>query len=424
MTARMTAGMTAPSPIAILLIDTGNEWGGGTNSMLELLKRADPARLRFRVCLYTDSRKGGGGERLTEALGRLGIEAIVLPPLRQPLWAKLGKEMLRLAFFWSPFWRKRALWQVERRWRIEPRAREIAQLARKLGVDLLYLNNQPSSNAEGYLAARAAGIPVVQHCRIDTDLIPGEVALANESACALICVSHGVLESMARQGIRRELLHCVHNGIDVDSLDRDSPLLPPEEQRRRASSRTFTIGTVGNLMPRKSIDHLLRAAALIKARGEPAPRVLVVGDGAERLPLEALAAQLGLENDVEFLGFLADPLPVVAGMDVFAFCSSKEGFPRVVLEAMALGKPVVSSDVVGPQEAVAHGTTGFLYPHGDVEALAGHLLALRRDPALRERLGAAGRARVAQHFSIQSYVTGVSRILASCAPAPGDGSRR
>src|SRR5690606_10956266 len=97
MTARMTAGMTAPSPIAILLIDTGNEWGGGTNSMLELLKRADPARLRFRVCLYTDSRKGGGGERLTEALGRLGIEAIVLPPLRQPLWAKLGKEMLRLA---------------------------------------------------------------------------------------------------------------------------------------------------------------------------------------------------------------------------------------------------------------------------------------------------------------------------------------
>jgi glycosyltransferase involved in cell wall biosynthesis len=400
------------TPATVLLLDTGNEWGGGTNSMIELLKRIDRSRFRVVCCFYSDYRKGAG-ETLTRTLSALGIEAHVLPPLAQPAAAKLAKEALRLLLFWSRGLRRRALWQVDRRWRIDVRARQVAGLARSQGARLLYLNNQPSSNFEGYLAARLARLPVVQHCRIDTELLPAEAAIVNETAAAVVCVSEGVLESMAAQGIRRDLLSCVHNGIDPGDAAAVRPALAPDR---------FTFGTVGNLMPRKSVQHLLMAAARMKQLGEGGFRVLIVGDGAERARLEALAASSGLSDEVQFLGFLAEPLPIVAAMDVFAFCSLKEGFPRVILEAMALGKPVVSADVVGPREAVADGTTGFLYRHGDIEALATLLIRLRQDAALRQRLGAAARERVQRLFSIEAYVSGVSRVLAS--PLRADGTPR
>ena len=400
------------APAVILLLDTGKEWGGGTNSMLELLKRADRARFRFVGCFYSDYRKGAG-ERLTEALARLGVKAFVLPPLPQPAWAKLAKELARVAFFWSRALRLRALWRIEKRWRIDVRAAQIAALAREAGAQLVYLNNQPASNHEGYLAAQRLGLPAVQHCRIDAELLPREAALVNAAAKAVICVSRGVLESMARQGVRREFLACVHNGVDLAAVPAPAP-----------ASEVFTIGTAANLVPRKSVDHLLRAAARMKALGESGFRVLVLGDGPQRGALEALAAQLGLGAEVRFAGFVEEPLPALAAVDVFAFCSRKEGFPRVLIEAMALAKPVVSADVVGAQEAVEDGKTGFLYPHGDVEKLAALIIALRRDADLRRRLGAAGRERAARHFSVEAYVTGVSRLLATALPAPSDGRPR
>ncbi|HEX7055244.1 MAG TPA: glycosyltransferase [Burkholderiales bacterium] len=385
----------------VLLLDTGNEWGGGTNSMIELLKRADRSRLRFVCCFYSDYRKGSG-DSLTRTLERIGIASHVLPPLPQPHAAKLLKEALRLVFFWSRALRRRALWKVDRRWRIDVRARQIAALAREQGAELLYLNNQPSSNFEGYLAARLTGLPVVQHCRIDAELLPAEAAMVNRTAAAVICVSEGVLESMAEQGIRRELLCRVHNGIDL----RDTTAIAAP-----GAGELFTIGTVGNLVPRKSVHHLLMAAARMKQLGESGFRVLIVGDGAERRRLETLAASSGLRDQVRFLGFVGEPLPLIAEMDVFAFCSRKEGFPRVLLEAMALGKPVIAADVIGPREAVEDGATGYLYRYGDIEKLASLLIALKRDPALRQRLGAAALERVQRLFSIESYVSGVCRVL-------------
>jgi L-malate glycosyltransferase len=399
--------VSAARPQTVLLLDTGNEWGGGTNSMIELLKRAARSRFRFVCCFYTDYRKGAG-DTLTCTLANLGIETHVLPPLSQPRSAKLLKEVLRVAFFWSRALRRRALWYVDRHWRIEPRARQIANLASKIAAELLYLNNQPSSNFEGYLAARLARLPAVQHCRIDSELLPAEATIVNETASAVICVSEGVLESMAAQGIRRELLSCVYNGIDVSEVSKVKAALVSDK---------FTIGTVGNLMPRKSIHHLLQAAARLKNLGETGFRVLIVGDGTERKRLETLVASEHLHEEVEFLGFLEEPLPVMAAMDVFVFCSQKEGFPRVVLEAMALGKPVVSSEVVGPAEAVDEGTTGFLYPYGDVGKLAVLLIGLKRDASLRQRLGTAARERVQRLFSIDHYVSGVSRVLTSGLPA-------
>ena len=92
-------------------------------------------------------------------------------------------------------------------------------------------------------------------------------------------------------------------------------------------------------------------------------------------------------------------------------CSSSEGLPRVLLESMASSKPVVGSDVTGTRELVVHDETGLLYAYGDVPALSAALRRLLSDPALRERMGQAGRQRVVDHFSIEAYVAGVSAVL-------------
>jgi glycosyltransferase involved in cell wall biosynthesis len=98
-------------------------------------------------------------------------------------------------------------------------------------------------------------------------------------------------------------------------------------------------------------------------------------------------------------------------MDICVLCSSKEGLPRVVLEAMLAAKPVIGSDVTGTRELVAHNESGLLYICGDVPALAGALRRLLADEALRLTMGAAGRRRVVEKFSIETYVAGVAEVL-------------
>jgi glycosyltransferase involved in cell wall biosynthesis len=98
-------------------------------------------------------------------------------------------------------------------------------------------------------------------------------------------------------------------------------------------------------------------------------------------------------------------------MDVCVLCSSKEGLPRVLLEAMLAAKPVVGSDVTGTRELIINEATGLLYPYGDVKALTAALRRMLCDASLRRAMGDAGRRRVEAEFSIDAYVTGVDQVL-------------
>lgn len=388
-------------PRNILLLDTGNEWGGGTNSMIELVKRLDPARFRITACFYRNYTKADS--TLEKELAAIGVPLRLLPTRRQPLWAKLAKEVARGLLAWHRPWRQAAVFAVERAWRVRPRARALTALLRTGGYDLLYMNNQPASNLEGYLAAEAAGLPVVQHCRIEPKLNAFECATVNRTARRIVCVSQGVADALIAQGVRPELCQLVHNAIDGGQA------LPAAVPLPDLPAGMTVIGAIGSLIKRKSLDQLLRAVASLPQRATIG--VLIVGEGVERGALEALAAQLGLTRQVVFAGFQKQPLPWLAAMDIFALPSAQEGLPRVILEAMLLGKPVVASDIVGSRELVAHGQTGFLHAYGDEAALADCLGRLLADPPLARRFGAAGRARVLQDFGIEHYVGAVSRVL-------------
>lgn len=392
------------SPQRILLLDTGNEWGGGTNSMFELLKRLDRQRFAVTCCFYKDYRKGKDGRLLSEELADIGIPLLILPTRQQPLWAKLAKELARGIFSWSLRLKKRAVQGIEMQWRIKPRAAALRRALAAGGFELLYMNNQPASNLEGYLAGEAAGLPVVQHCRIEPTLSAKEVAVVNRVVTRIICVAQGVADVLAAQHVAESRLRVVYNAIDSRA-----PLPAPVELP--ATVGPWVIGTVGQLTARKGVHHLLQAVATLKAEGLPVS-CLILGEGPQRLELESAVSQLGIAGQVSFLGFQSAPLAWVQVMDVCVLCSSKEGLPRVVLEAMLASKPVVGSDVTGTRELIVNEESGLLYAYGDVPALTAALRRLLHDAPLRQTMGEAGRRRVVQRFSIDAYVAGVAQVLA------------
>ena len=403
------------TPHKILLVDTGREWGGGTNSMIELLKRADRQRFHFVCVFYHNYRRGAASDLRTE-LGKLGIDSVFLTSRHQPLWAKLAKEALRTLLFFSRPAARLGAFLIDYLWRIRSNARKLEHLIRLHRIDLVYLNNQPSSNLEGIIAAHHAAVPVVQHVRKTTSLNAMEARIARAWLDKLICVSEGVREHFAQQGFPQEKCAVVHNGIDLSA----APAVTMDEMRSRFGipPNACVIGTVCSLIPLKRVELLIEAMARLRPTVSVPLRCLVVGDGPELPRLRSLAETRGLASDCLFAGFQPDALSHINAMDIFVLASTQEGLPRTILEAMLLGKPVVASNVTGSRELVVDGETGRLFPSGDAEALAGCLRGLIPDADLRARMGSRGQERVRRNFSIENYVQGVEReldtVLARC----------
>lgn len=160
------------------------------------------------------------------------------------------------------------------------------------------------------------------------------------------------------------------------------------------------MGAVARLSKEKGLHYLLEAFAVVAGR-YPGARLVLAGEGPERRRLERLAARLGLRERVRFLGEVPhEQVPqVLQGLDVFVMPSTYEGFGVAALEAEAVEVPVVASSIHGIPDVVVDGETGLLVPPRDRQALAEALLRLAGDADLRRRLGRAGRAFVAEHYS-------------------------
>jgi glycosyltransferase involved in cell wall biosynthesis len=170
------------------------------------------------------------------------------------------------------------------------------------------------------------------------------------------------------------------------------------------------VGSIANFKAAKDHDTLLRAAARVR-QALPDVRFLLVGQGPLEAQVRHLAAQLGLEQTVIFGGFRTDVPRLVAGFDVFALSSTYEGLPIALIEAMALGRPVVATRVGGIPEVITDGADGLLVPPRDPEALAEGLLRVLGNPTLQAGLAAAARAR-AREFDIRHAVHRMERVYA------------
>jgi len=209
-----------------------------------------------------------------------------------------------------------------------------------------------------------------------------------------------------------ERIHHIPNGVDAGALDEQAGR--PLDLRRRPGERLF--GTLCGLRPEKNLVRLLRIAAMLP--DDPPWRLIVGGDGAERPALEIQACGLGLSERVVFTGSIARPGALLGALDVFVLTSDTEQMPLSVLEAMALGLPVLATDVGDlPHMLPAESRDGCIFARAEEAAFAGRLAALLASPDERRRLGALNRAKTAD-FALEAMIDRYDRLFRRLA-GPG-----
>jgi glycosyltransferase involved in cell wall biosynthesis len=206
----------------------------------------------------------------------------------------------------------------------------------------------------------------------------------------VVAISDSTRDDLGRRGMDPDRIRVVPNGIDPDRY------VPAGEADRYPRP---TLLYLGRLKRYKRIDLILRAAARLRDAGLEA-RLLIAGRGDYERALRRKASRLGLGEDrVRFLGFVPEEekLELLRRAWVHVLTSPKEGWGIVNLEAAASATPTVASDSPGLRDSVRDGRTGFLVPHGDVEALARRIRTLLGDPSLRRKMGAEGRRFAIEH---------------------------
>ena len=234
-------------------------------------------------------------------------------------------------------------------------------------------------------------------------LIPNLIRIFYPWADDIVTVSNGVADDFASTtGLQRERIKVIYNPVITPELFEKAR--EPLHHPWFAAGQPPVVLSVGRLTKQKDYPTLIRAFALVR-RKYPA-RLMILGEGEERAKLEALAQELGLQDDISLPGFVDNPYAYMARAAVFVLSSAWEGFGNVLVEAMAVGTPVISTDCPsGPAEILENGRWGKLVPVGDVEELAKAIMTTLRDPNHPDV------AKRAQDFRIEKLVQNYLKVL-------------
>lgn len=430
--------MSAPVPTTVLFFDHTAKMGGGEIALFNLVTHLDRRHYDPVVVLAEDG-------VLRERLSAAGVETHVLPlssgvtQIRKDSltgsgnlpWAQVG-EMARYV------------------WRL-------GRFARGRGVHIIHTNSL-KADIIGALAGRLGRVPVLWHVRdrIADDYLPSTASRVFRLLCRVL-PNHVIVNSAATldalQLPANYNAHLSNNGIVHDGLPvfphspndaaqtaTENAAVPATETAQFAALHTLVtgdansgdansdgrvktdarapiIGLVGRISPWKGQDVFLRAAALVKER-YPDARFQIIGSalfGEEELEreLRALCTELGLDENVEWLGFREDIPQLLEQMTILAHASTTgEPFGQVVVEAMMAKRPLVATRGGGIPEIVMDEETGLLVPMKDAPAMARALLRLLDDPQWAKAMGQAGHRRALSHFTIAHTVAKMGRIYA------------
>jgi len=238
------------------------------------------------------------------------------------------------------------------------------------------------------------------------------VAVGKATADGIIGVSSEITNILKGRYPSADV-RCIRNGIDLAQV---VPTVERSAMRAQLgiAPDTFVVGTVGRLMPIKGFEYLIEAFAQFRRQpGRQESKLVIVGDGPLRAVLGQCAESHGVSRDVKFLGMRTDVYNVMRAFDVFALSSLHEGMPMVLLEAMALGVPIVASRVGGIPEILEDRREALLVPARDAGALAREIEVLAGSPELRTELIGAARGRVETQFSIKASATSMRELYRS-----------
>jgi glycosyltransferase involved in cell wall biosynthesis len=288
-----------------------------------------------------------------------------------------------------------------------------AHLLRKESINHLHAHFADRAATVALVAGRLLGIPYSLGIHAGEDIFVHPVLLPekfSEAKFIISCTQYNLdyLKQLGLPDLDKKAI-CIHHGLDIQKY-------PPASQQHKPPM----LLSVGRLVEKKGLEYLIKACRQLKDEGREFV-CHIVGPGHERQKLETLAAELGLQDTVKFLGALPHDqvvheydqatifaLPCIQGND-----GSLDGIPNVIPEAMAMQLPVVSTPVSAIPELVENQVNGLLVPPRDEKALAAALACLLDDPSLRARLGETGRQTVTERFNVEQNVHAVYQVFAT-----------
>jgi len=384
----------------------GGVLGGSLTGILHLVRHMDRTRFAPEVVLYEDK------PAVTAGLAAAGIPTHVLPPLPVPTpdgsRGVLGRALVRATDLVGV---------------IGPRARAVGGVLRTRQPDLVYLANGVTANLDGVVAAARAGLPIICHEKGYRRVGPVE-RLAARRVDVCIGMTDDLVHHFQRLGMRPRRWVTIYDGIDCSEFSPGGGAAVRAEFGIPGDAPV--VGIVGHLQEWKGQRLVVEAVGRVR-RSHPAVRCLIVGgvhrNGQEYADaLRARIAEPDLAGHVVLTGERADVAACLDAMDVAIHASIKpEPFGRVMIEAMALARPVIAPREAGPLAIVVDGETGLLVPPRDADALAVAITALVADPNRRRAMGRAARARVDAVFDIRHHVRAIEDL---CEEVLGQASGR
>ena len=376
---------------------------GGEIALFNLITALDKTRYQPIVILATD---GPLAERLAES----NVEVHILPLDKTVLNTR--KDTLKAGALLKIATVIKSVFYTFR----------LARLLKARGADLLHTNSL-KADVLGGIAARMARVPVIWHVRdrIADDYLPPTATKLFRAGCKIIpdyiiansqatmdTLSTGVAvrSAVVHSGSTNQQLRVVHDGIPEHAM---SPKTGPDVAPM--------VGLVGRLSSWKG-QHIFIEAASMVVKEFPRTKFQIIGsamfgeDEYEKM-IRQMVVDLGLQDNVEFTGYVTDVPQRVAKLDVLVHASTTgEPFGQVVIEGMVAGKPVIATRGGGVVEIVEDGVTGILVPMSDAKAMAEAMKRLLSDPAFATAMGLRGRVRVLQHFTIEQTANKVHEIYA------------
>jgi glycosyltransferase involved in cell wall biosynthesis len=353
-----------------LHIDTARTWRGGQNQVLVTVLGLRAIGHRTLLVAHP------GGALLERA--REGLDLIALAP----------KTEMDLSAAWR-----------------------LSRLLKRLKPDVVHAHDPHGVAMAGLalsMSTQLAKPPLIASRRVDFRLRGGRMSRWKyRQVDCFICASDAIRKMLVADGVPEPRAVTVHEGIDLGRVEAAPPAALHEELFLPHGSPI--VGNVGALVPHKGQRHFIEAAALV-VRQVPDARFVIAGEGELRPTLERLIREHRLEKHVLLAGFRPDVLSLHKAFDIFVMSSITEGLGTSLLDAMAAGKPIVATTAGGIPEVVVDGETGTLVPPRDHQAMADAIVRLLKDPALRDRMGAAGLARVRRQFSAERMVAQTVRV--------------
>lgn len=343
----------------------------------------------------------GPGRQLVDELARLGVRAIHHPGLPSDELAPrttLGRAALVSHWVRSFF----------------HMSRELEAIVRREACELIFASRPFSWVVGGRIGTRL-GIPVVWRAGtlFNHPVQPPWLRLSVRlwPPASIVCTSHAVQAALARHIAAP--MFVLHNGVDTQ---RFSPSVDRGAARARLGldGDTPVVAMAARLSPEKGLSLLLDVCELLQAE-VPGVRVLVAGDGKWRDRFDDDCRAAGLDGMVRRLAFVPEIEQIYAAADVVISTSETEGCPNTLLEAMAMGRPVVATAVDGTNEVLRGGLSGLLAWQGSPTAFANRVVELLRSPARRAELGEAALATVRQRFALDVQTARLAAILFAAA---------